>query len=266
LRLSMKFQPLPAFKFTLSTVMLLGLALSCFAPACLAQEVTNRTVGVSGDMDYRDRSPDLGVTVVPHSDRVQILADAHVPNEKYAKYPLQFDFYVNRRLFSSQMRTTELPGAVGIDVSPDVATTPFNYTVIARVITPNGRYFTTVLQGAVFASNLLTTLDCTVLLGGIDGVEYVSNSVSTTQRSNEGFALTFRANPINDEGGSLEVDTSLALTGDGMVAGMIATAPTANSSALLSRNVSGTVDLDSGGNLESFDVQSDDGALTLRCS
>jgi len=258
----MKFQPLTPFKFALLTVMLFSLV----ALPCSAQEVTNRTVGISGDMDYRDRSPDLGVTVVPHGNRVQILADAHVPNEKYARYPLQFDFYVNRRLFSSQMRTTELPGAVGIDVFPDVATTPFNYTVVARVITPNGRYFTTVLQGAVFSSNLLTTLDCTVLTGGIDGVEYVTNGVSTTQRSNEGFALNFRAIPITGDGRSLEVDASLALTGDGIVAGMVATAPSADSSALLSRNVSGTVELSAGGSLESFDVQSDDGAIALRCS
>jgi len=239
----------------------------CVINSAGAQEPPLRTIGVSGDMDSSGRSPVLSVGVNPGAESVQIVADAYVDNSKYTKYPIQFDFYVNRKLFSSQIRSTELPGPVGIDVGRDVAALPFNYTVVSRVITPNGRYYSTVLQGAVFATNLVANLDCTVISGGInDGSEFIANQAQTSQSSNDSFALSFKAEDISEENDSIQVNLSLLVGEDSKLQGVASTNPVSNSSALMSRNVSGEAEFNEDGSLESFNVESVDGQITLRCS
>jgi len=143
---------------------LVSLPLFClaFTPSAFSQETPTptptitippggavlTTEGVSGDIDKHYREPVLSVRASAGATSTTIYADAYVINDEFKKYPIQFDFYVNRSLFASQIRSTELPGPVGVTVPHTAAALPFNYSVIAKVLHPN-RVFTTVLNGAV---------------------------------------------------------------------------------------------------------------------
>lgn len=148
--------------------------------------------GISGDIDKKRRSPVVTIGVHNTSTGAKILVDAQVVDPEYQKYPIQFDFFVNRQFFTSQIRSTELPGGIGIDVPTSKATTPFNYTIIARTLHPN-REFTTVINGAVFASDLNTTFDCTLTTGvnSDDSIEYIANDTTLSQTGNSAVSLNF---------------------------------------------------------------------------
>ena len=105
------------------------------------------TEGIAGDIDIHDRDPILTFSADQQSDGVHILADGAIKNDDYKKYPLKFEFYVNGELFTSQIRTPELPRSIGIIVPTSTASIPFSYSIKLTLITPN-REFTTMAQAA----------------------------------------------------------------------------------------------------------------------
>jgi len=226
------------------------------------------TEGVVGDIDKHRRGPQLSVSTEVGENVVQILADASMPNSQFAKYPLQFDFFINRRLFSSQVRSIELPGPIGVDVGSDIATPPFNYTVVAKVLHPNSVY-TTVIQGAVYANDYTTTFtECTLTTVvtsddlDLDDVTtiYSAEDVLMNQVSNGNVSMSFSAASSD---ASTKVDSSLAISGS-EVSGTITT------SSLGVLDVAGLVTLPAGTTtvqgVTSLNVESVDGAVALKCS
>ena len=120
------------------------------ANQAFAQKVTNTVAGIAGEDPEQGRSPALTVSTEKFDGFVQILADSFQRNSEYTQYPTRFEFYVNGRLISTQIRTEELPRGIGVDVTEETAPLPFNYSVLAQVITPQGELYSTILNGAVF--------------------------------------------------------------------------------------------------------------------
>ena len=237
-----------------------GLAFSVGLVA--AQNVTNTTEGISGDIDSKRRSPVLSVTVSRDSSAVKLLTDAHVPNPDYQKYPIKFDFFVNRKLFATQIRSTELPGAVGVDIGSDVALTPFNYSVVATVLHPN-REFTTVLNGAVFGSNLIATLSCNLSItdpATDETTEYSVEETQTKQPSADKLSLEFEATNLLDEGDSATLSGDLILNSTTLSG----TLSLDLNGAPASKTFSGEAVLENDA-LISFALDSDDQTASLSC-
>jgi len=114
-------------------------------------------------------------------------------NDEFKKYPIRVDFFINRRLFSSQYRSPELDGALGVDIGPDIATPPFNYEIVATLLHPNRQYLT-VFQNALFSSDLSGTLDCTLITNATSDTEFVeftAQDVSFAQGGNNSFNVSF---------------------------------------------------------------------------
>ncbi len=265
------------------TEFLLESLVSCFLVACLcllgsstlyAQDTqsqsTNTVIGVSGRDDKQSRSPVVTVTAIPGSTNTRLLVDAYQRNDEYQKYPMQFDFYINRRLFSSQYRSDRLPGAVGVDIGPDIATLPFNYAVIVKVLTPHGDSYTTVVESAVFASFLNGRLDCTVSFVSSENSDFVKNSVDITQIGNSSLQLSFdNASAIassNTVSASLTatVDTESSDTTPTMT-GTLTTTLNGSAASLRVESVSGSATLGDNG-IAGISLSSEDGSLTLTCS
>ncbi len=199
-----------------------------FAASAIAQEtptpaptatippagLTLTTEGVSGDIDKHFREPVLSVGSHTGTTSTTINADAYVINDEFKKYPIQFDFYVNRSLFASQIRSTELPGPVGISVPYTVAPIPFNYTVVAKVLHPN-RVFTTVLNAAVERIDPTPTpgggmvLNCTLTDSRIEG-EATTYNEPEAEIAENGTQLTAKFSAVNtdDSGELIEVELS----------------------------------------------------------
>lgn len=219
----------------------------------LAQSEIQKAEGVRGDTDKKRRNPIIFVSKTVTAGNVKILADSFVPNPEYRNYPVQFDFYVNRRLFSTQFRSVELPGPVGIDVGPDV-TLPFTFAVVARVLHPN-RHFTSVITGAVFASTLEGSLDCSLSVGS-DDFEALDATIS--QVGNNGFTMDF---------------TASGAAGDATVAASFTVSDaTASGTLLIVRDgtqqtavVSGDIEASESG-VASLSVSSEDETTVLDCS
>jgi hypothetical protein len=180
---------------------------------------TLSTEGIQGSTDKKDRDPTLSVTEVPipaseeGGARVKLLAYAEVASHEFKEFPIRFEFYVNQRLISTQVRSSDLDGPVGVDVTPDIATQPFNYSVVATVLHPN-RQFTTMLTGASFASDLVASLDCTATLAFGDdevGSLFQVNGTQSAQRGNDTIELSFTA-LRDDEEEEAEVSTTITLT------------------------------------------------------
>jgi hypothetical protein len=111
-------------------------------------EAQEAAEGVSGTVDKKRRSPIIFVDPKAEGRTVKILIDLFVPNEEYREYPVKVEFYVNRQLFATQIRSKELPGPLGVVLGPDVAVKPFNYSIVATLLHPN-RQFVSVAQGAI---------------------------------------------------------------------------------------------------------------------
>jgi len=227
----------------------------------VAAQTVMTAQGIAGHMDKSNRDPILSVRPEVSSTGVKILADAYVPNEDFRQYPIEFQFYVNRRLFSTQIRSPELPGPVGVFVGPDVATTPFNYAVVAKMLFPN-RVFTTVLQAAVFDSAFAGVFDCTVILVDTSDEEliFVANGVQTTQSVNTSFSLVFDADET-DGSEVVSIETTLFVIGEAVSGNLFV-----NRGGLLSEAfVSGSIVADENQLIE-FDVSSSDETVNLNCS
>jgi hypothetical protein len=180
---------------------------------------------------------------------------------------VRYDFYVNRKLIQTQIRSKALPGPIGIDIGPDIAQLPFNYTVVATILVPN-REFKTIIEGAVFASNLSGTFECTLTTEGsseTDDEIYTASNVQTVQSGNQSFALAFEA---ADSTGARTVKFSANVT---VASGADNTLRTSGAMAInrsgVTQNVTGsgegalTNDL-----LSEFDLVTEDGAVELSCS
>ncbi|MCB0354069.1 MAG: hypothetical protein KDD64_11105 [Bdellovibrionales bacterium] len=232
-----------------------------------AQENTFHQIGIAGKDDSKGRTPDLFVRTIVKEGRVQILADARQRHEDLVDFPIQFDFFINRKLFTSQIRSPELPGPIGVDIGPDIAPVPFNYMIVATTLTPNGRPFTTVLPGAVFASNLARTFDCTVLVGGENGNEYLKNDASSSQLGNDTFSLSFDAKSLTDSD-TLTVTGTFTVSGGTEVSGKVTYLSSAQGSVAASKDLSGSASFSesSSEQLQSLTLLSGDDQFQIRCS
>ncbi len=216
--------------------------------------------GVAGDMDAHNRSPVLTVSTEINENNVKILADAFQQHPEYRQYPIRFDFYIDRKLFSTQLRSPELPGAVGVDIGPDIAVPPFNYAVVAEVVHPN-RNFTSVIQGAVFTTALAQTFDCTLTLSAGDAEEiYVQNGVQSIQSANNLFSISFEANRENGDG-TVAVAAAAQVTGEDVVV----VAKLLKDEQQTQTELTGTATIEQG-NLTAFKATSADGNTELSCS
>lgn len=216
LRSSFSGQALLSIGLSLST----ALGFSYLSPQdCKAQGTSVgkalETEGISGYVDAHHRSPMLSFRVenADTPKRVKILVDTAIINKQFEEFPVRVDFYVNRELYKSQMRSIELPGPLGIEVPETFATAPFNFSIVATLLHPNRQYIT-VAHGAAFASNLTATLDCSVSIinDSLDQKDllYVANEIQTNQTGNENFKLTFEAREASS-GEKLQFSADVAL-------------------------------------------------------
>lgn len=226
-----------------------------------AQQQILTSEGIAGDIDKHHRSPFLSVSHKLENSSVKILADGYLPNKEFEKYPIQFDFFVNRRLFSSQIRSPELPGPIGIDVGRDIAAPPFNYTVVAKVLHPNKTY-TTVINGAVFNNSLDLRLDCILTLNSvtIDNGTFQADAVSTTQISDDQLALSFEAESLA-LGVTVAVDSNITV-GESTASGSLSLVQDGTSTSHI---VNGTVIRSDSGDYLGFNVVSADSQVALEC-
>jgi len=223
--------------------------------------------GISGDIDKKRRGPAVSVRTeyVPASngsaESMKILADAYIPSPDYQKYPIKFEWYINRTLFTTQWRSEGLPGPIGIDVPASVATIPFNYTLVATLLHPN-REFTTVIEGAAFATNVGTTFSCSLAKPGTEpdvSLIYVDSKASVTQTGNNSLTLSFSSSTLDDgtEADAVTANASISVS-DQTSSGEL----TVNSDSAVA--VSGTA-TSSNGSITAFSVQSEDQSLDLTC-
>ena len=228
----------------------------------MAQGVTVTSQGVGGDRDKKKRDPVVSVTRIVGTENVKLLVDAHVQSYDFRKYPIRFEFYVNRHLFSTQIRSPQLSGPIGVEIGPDIASPPFNYSVVARIMHPN-RTFTTVIEGAAYANEYVSQLDCTVTLGSDRSAKiFVANNIDTVQQGNNSFSLAFEA---EDESEEEKISVTAVVVTEGS---------NASSSLGITRNdiltvtpVTGTVTAnDSGVGVKSMQLASEDASTTLSCS
>lgn len=218
--------------------------------------------GIAGEIDKHRRGPTVSVETQVSNGNSKILVDAYVAAEEFQKFPIQFQFFVNRQLFATQIRSPELPGPVGIDVSSSAASVPFNYAIVATVLHPNRQYIS-VIQGAVFATDLAATLDCTVTLGSGDSAEsFAGNGVSVTQTGNDSVALSFTAESLTT-GNDITV-TANATVDDSSLSGSATIKKADDSTQKV--DLTGAVTLDDDDEVSSIALDSDDGETTISCS
>lgn len=196
--------------------------------------------GILDHMDKERRGPVLTVGAKRIGDSGQILADAYIPYKELNRFPIRFEFYVNGELYSSQLRSPELNRAVGITVPREKASIPFNYQVVATLLTPN-RVYTTVIQGAVFESDLSSKASCDISIDSADleeeAREYRAESVDLKQSSSSSIDLSFTA---SSEESSIEISGVLSVNGNSISG----TLTTTESGETVSRAVSGTFQKD----------------------
>lgn len=226
--------------------------------------------GESITIDKKRRGPvvSIGTEVVStsgSSSQVKILADAFVPAEEYKNYPIEFKFFVNGLLRETQIRTVQLPRPVGIVVGTDIATPPFNWTIVATLLHPN-RQFVTVAQGAVFGRDLGRTYDCSLTLSSVASGDssssvYVADGVSAGQVSNSDITLNFMTSLLDDgtETNELVAAASLSFRGTSATGSLTTTVDGRS----VTTAVSGTTTGD--GTVETINVQSSDGLTKLEC-
>lgn len=168
--------------------------------------------GVANDIDKERRGPVVLVDprIETNPDVVRLWIDAYTPNHNYDPYPIKFDIFIERRLFSSQYRSVNQTGPIGVDIGPDIATPPFKYTVVATLLHPN-RQYTTTAEGEVSEESKTTpsTLDCTV---SSDEETFTASNVTFSKNSEGLITTTFEGK--NDAGETSSVTTSVTITGE----------------------------------------------------
>jgi hypothetical protein len=104
--------------------------------------------GVSEDIDDKRRSPSVSYSTSIGDTSSTILVDAYIPNKDFEKYPIKFDFFIAGKLFESQVRSSELPRPIGIEVPFKTAGIPYNFSIVATLLHPN-RQFSSVVHATV---------------------------------------------------------------------------------------------------------------------
>ncbi len=233
--------------------------------------------GISGDVDKKRRGP--LVSVGTHyskgdgskgSEVAKILVDAVIQNGDYQQYPIRVDFFINRTLFASQIRSTELPGPLGVVIPSSTARVPFNYSVVATLLHPN-REFTTVINGAIFATDLGSTLStCTVTVTSVQAdsinssqkVSYVAQDVQVNQSGNSAATVSFETTELEGGGFADAVTANALLSFSGTtVTGTLTTIISGRRETL---DVTGTGAIAESG-VSSFSVSSADKGTALAC-
>jgi hypothetical protein len=267
--------PLVAILLALTTI--LG------APSTHAQVSTDPVLtieGISGDMDKKRRGPVLSVGVNRNQadsssaagggvGSTTLLVDAFVPNKEYERYPIRFDFFVNRKLVSSQLRSVELPGPIGLLVTPEMGTIPFNYSVVATLLHPN-REFTTILHGAVTSAAptppTTSLSSCNLEIVPAEGAEltvYVADTVTVTPGEDGNFSISFQTSKLDDGSQSDPVSATADFTvSNGEVTGTITTSVNGNEETV---DISGSAVVEND-SLQSIEVKPETGATALSCS
>lgn len=165
-----------------------------FSLSVYAEPITQVTEGISGLRDKYGRDPILTVSREVIGDSVQILVDTQVSDDELQKYPIRYDFFINRNFVTSQIRSPELPGPIGITVGKET-TLPFTYTVMATIIHPS-RTFSSVINGAAYANEITSAaLTCSVTY---QTLTYTTENVTLIQSAEGQLALNLKAE-LEDE-------------------------------------------------------------------
>lgn len=267
---------LPLVTALLSLTIVIGLP---SAHAQVSADPVLTTEGISGDVDKKRRGPVLSVGV--HRNQTDsssargglgnttLLVDAFVPNKEYERYPIRFDFFVNRKLVSSQLRSVELPGPIGLLVTPEMGTIPFNYSVVATLLHPN-REFTTILNGAVTSTgptppaSAIASCNLEIVPGeGEELTVYVADSITVTPEEGGNFSLSFRTSKLDDgsQGDPVSATADFTVT-NGEVTGTLTTSVNGNEETV---DISGSAVVENG-SLRSIDIDPETGATALSCS
>lgn len=221
--------------------------------------------GFSTQKDKKNRSPVLTVSVERDSETsIRILADAQIPREDAKDHPLRFDFYVNRQLVASQIRSIELPGPVGINVNPDQTPVPFNYAVMVTHIYPNGHSYSSMIAGAVFDNDLTGEMDCEISISGSKNVQASAEKVGIAQVNESGFQYSFTAES-EDESDSVEVSGSVSFTSE-EASGLLTYSINGDSGSTKTVSLSGDVDKADEGGLSGFSLASETGDVQIDCA
>lgn len=251
--------------FALVSLLLLGHNASAATPTPTpAAGSMISSEGVSGDIDLKRREPVLSVSVSAGLTAATIYADAYVENDGTSKYPIKFDFYINRSLFASQIRSSELPGAVGITVPYSAAPLPFNYSVLAQVITPN-RIFSTVLNGAVErvdptpAPTLTSRLDCSFTDNSLS--PSVTYTAEDAQFMESGSSVSAAFDVVDAE----ENNLSLQLAASENSSSLSGTLTISNSDGSWTKDISGSFQK-AEGLLTAISLSSSDNKERLECN
>ncbi len=148
---------------------------------------------------------------------------------------------------------------------------PFNYVVVATALSPNGRNFPTVISGAVFDSNLSSTLDCNLNLNSIgeaaEAFAFSAVDVATEQIGNDTFQYSFETES-NDGESSVTVSGSVAYSGEdaSSATGLITYTLNGDEESTSTISLSGTLSYGDGDSLSAMELSSEDGTVQLSCS
>ena len=195
-------------------VLALGSSLLLLSNLALAQTadepLTDRngtvfSVGVSGQMDTKDRSPVISVGSVVKDGTVTLLLNSYVRDKDTAIYPTKFEVFIANKMVASLIKTSEQSEPLVVPIDPSIGTAPLAYTVHAQIIHPS-RTFSSVTSGQVFNSTLSGRLSCTV------------TQVLTDLETEETTELTYSAEDDDVQIQQLS-DTSLSLSIKGKTEG-----------------------------------------------
>lgn len=261
----------------------LSLALICCVTPAIAEPVRSSVEGVQGYLDKDRRSPVLTVSHEVFEDNTEILADAHMLNGSLSEFPIQFDFYVDRKLFDSQYRSVGQTGPVGIRVPSSVTPAPFTYTVVATLLHTNRQYKTvyeaTASEAAQSSSSssassengsldnvIPTTIDCSLDIT-TDGTvtTFNADSIATSSVNEEAITFTFTAQ--EEEGtGTRSVSVSLTQNAETETAqGTVSiTNSSSDASVPVSHTVTGSFEV-SDGTVSLVEVSTEDDSVDLSC-
>jgi hypothetical protein len=244
--------------------------------------------GIGIHVDRDRRAPVITLTTPKRDKGYSLLIDAYLPNKEYAKFPIQFQIFVNGQMVATQVRSPELPRAIGFDVTPDIAEAPFNYTIVATVLYPN-RSFTSVAQGAVLpqieitptplanatpnsnpTDNTTLTMDCTYIRETEDSTkDFELDSIETTISSNGNSYSSQVTPPNNDKSITLlELNfTSTPSTEDNLneaeAEGTLAI--TTQDGSTETFNLNGTLAIDDENKIEDIELSTDELDITVTC-
>lgn len=240
-------------EFSAATFTLLG-SLLLFSAAALAAPFIYGSEGVSGEIDIKDRNPTLSFSKEVLDGSSRILVDVSVKNKGYEKYPIKVEYFINNNLVSTQIVSKELPGSLGLTLSNSNYPIPYNYTIVASLMTPN-RTFTTTTYGSVDGTELSASLGCTLTINadGDSGDTFSASSVSIQQSDESSLTLKFTA---TGDTGQKEVMADLSTSGH-EATGTLTLGDT-------TMEVSGMITSENG-NLSALEVQSSSGTTSLAC-